>query len=84
MFEAAELVGGGGSPIFAPLQKDASLGVTLDLSRAAAPPLAPKAPNLTGLSRAELAAALVEAGVAPPAKARMRATQIWRWRPTGW
>jgi 23S rRNA (adenine2503-C2)-methyltransferase len=55
------------------------VGVTLDLSRAPAEPLAPKAPNLTGLSRQELAAALVEAGVAPPEKARMRATQVWRW-----
>ncbi|MFZ5721488.1 MAG: 23S rRNA (adenine(2503)-C(2))-methyltransferase RlmN [Pseudomonadota bacterium] len=55
------------------------MGVTLDLSRAPAEPLAPKAPNLTGLSRQELAAALVEAGVAPPEKARMRATQVWRW-----
>jgi len=58
------------------------LGVTLDLSRApaqslAAGPLAPA--NLTGLSRTELAAALVDAGVAPQPKARMRASQIWRW-----
>jgi 23S rRNA (adenine2503-C2)-methyltransferase len=58
------------------------LGVTLDLSRAPAQPLAakPAAPiNLTGLSRQELAAALVEAGVAPPEKAKMRASQAWRW-----
>jgi 23S rRNA (adenine2503-C2)-methyltransferase len=53
------------------------LGVTLDLSRAPAKPLAPV--NLTGLSRPELAAALVEAGVAAPGKARMRAAQAWRW-----
>ena len=58
------------------------MGVTLDLSRAPAQPLAaqPAAPiNLTGLSRQELAAALVEAGVAPPEKAKMRASQAWRW-----
>ena len=58
------------------------MGVTLDLSRAAAQPLAPATPalvNLTGLSRQELAAALVEAGVAPPEKAKMRASQAWRW-----
>jgi len=55
------------------------LGVTLDLSRAPAKPLAPTPPNLTGLSRQELAAALVEAGVAAPEKARMRASQVWRW-----
>jgi 23S rRNA (adenine2503-C2)-methyltransferase len=55
------------------------LGVTLDLSRAPAAPLAPQRPNLTGLSRMALAAALVEAGVAAPEKARMRASQVWRW-----
>jgi 23S rRNA (adenine2503-C2)-methyltransferase len=36
-------------------------------------------PNLTGLTRAELQAALVDAGVAAPEKARMRAGQVWRW-----
>lgn len=55
------------------------MGVTLDLSRAAATPLASKAPNLTGLSRQELAAALVESGAVPSEKAKMRAGQIWRW-----
>jgi 23S rRNA (adenine2503-C2)-methyltransferase len=55
------------------------LGVTLDLSRAPAIPLAPKATNLTGLSRQELAAALVDAGAVPPEKAKMRASQVWRW-----
>ena len=58
------------------------MGVTLDLSRAPAQPLAaqPAAPiNLTGLSRQELAAAFVEAGVAPAEKAKMRASQAWRW-----
>ncbi|MBL8770089.1 MAG: 23S rRNA (adenine(2503)-C(2))-methyltransferase RlmN [Phenylobacterium sp.] len=55
------------------------MGVTLDLSRAAAAPLAPKAPNLTGLSRRELAAALVDAGGVPAEKAKMRASQVWRW-----
>ncbi len=53
------------------------MGVTLDLSRA--PAKAPVAPNLTGLSRTELAAALVDAGVVPNEKAKMRATQLWRW-----
>jgi 23S rRNA (adenine2503-C2)-methyltransferase len=52
------------------------LSVTLDLSRANR---APVAPNLTGLSRTELAQALVEAGVVRPEKARMRASQLWRW-----
>jgi 23S rRNA (adenine2503-C2)-methyltransferase len=53
------------------------LGVTLDLSRAAAP--APAAVNLTGLTRAALAEALVAAEVVRPDKARMRASQVWRW-----
>jgi 23S rRNA (adenine2503-C2)-methyltransferase len=76
----ADLAAGPGSPIFAALQKDLQpLGVTLDLSRAAAQPLAPGRVNLTGLSRPQLAAALVEAGVATPQKARMRASQVWRW-----
>ena len=58
------------------------MGVTLDLSRAPAPTpasRAPVAPNLTGLSRTELAAALVDASVVPKEKAKMRATQLWRW-----
>jgi 23S rRNA (adenine2503-C2)-methyltransferase len=55
------------------------LGVTLDLSRAAAQPLVQTAPNLAGLTRAELAAALVDAGVVRPEKAKMRAGQLWRW-----
>jgi 23S rRNA (adenine2503-C2)-methyltransferase len=56
------------------------LGVTLDLSRApasAAP--APAMPNLSGLSRAELAQALIDAEVVRPEKAKMRASQLWRW-----
>ena len=53
------------------------MGVTLDLSRAPTKRRAP--PNLTGLSRNELAAALVEAGVVAPEKAKMRASQLWRW-----
>ncbi len=36
-------------------------------------------PNLAGMTRAELQAALVAAGVAAPEKARMRTGQIWRW-----
>jgi 23S rRNA (adenine2503-C2)-methyltransferase len=53
------------------------LGVTLDLSRA--PARAAVKPNLSGLTRAELAAALIAAEVVRPEKARMRATQLWRW-----
>jgi 23S rRNA (adenine2503-C2)-methyltransferase len=51
--------------------------VTLDLSRAA--PKAAGPINLAGLSRGELASALVEAEVCPPEKARMRSSQLWRW-----
>ncbi|HTX49577.1 MAG TPA: 23S rRNA (adenine(2503)-C(2))-methyltransferase RlmN [Caulobacteraceae bacterium] len=40
---------------------------------------APSLPNLTGMTRDELRVALVEAGVAAPEKARMRAGQMWRW-----
>ncbi len=40
----------------------------------------PNAPiNLTGLTRDQLRQALIEAGVAAPEKARMRAGQVWRW-----
>ncbi len=55
------------------------MGVTLDLSRAPTVPAAPSKPNLIGLTRAELAQALIDAGVVRPEKARMRATQLWRW-----
>jgi 23S rRNA (adenine2503-C2)-methyltransferase len=53
------------------------VSVTLDLSRR--PARSPAPVNLTGLSRQALADALVTAEVCPPAKAKMRASQIWRW-----
>ena len=43
------------------------------------PALAAQRPNLTGLGREALQRALVDAGVAAPEKARMRAGQVWRW-----
>jgi 23S rRNA (adenine2503-C2)-methyltransferase len=60
------------------------LSLTLDLKRPtlAEPvsgPLNPGPKNLAGLTRAQLQAALAESGVVEPAKARMRASQIWRW-----
>jgi 23S rRNA (adenine2503-C2)-methyltransferase len=56
------------------------LGVTLDLTRAAARPAAAAGPiDLAGLTREQLAAALIEAGVADAGKGRMRASQVWRW-----
>jgi 23S rRNA (adenine2503-C2)-methyltransferase len=53
------------------------LSTTLDISRAA--PKAFALPNLSGMTRAELRQALIEAGVAAPDKAKMRAGQIWGW-----
>ena len=52
------------------------MSVTLDLSRAKH---APAPVNLAGLTRAQLRAELVAGGVCPPEKARMRASQLWRW-----
>src|SRR5262249_27226357 len=77
----AHLAQGPPSPIFPPSQSRNSspLGVTLDLSRAPQATPAPTRPNLSGLSRAELAQILVEAEVVRPDKARMRASQLWRW-----
>jgi len=53
------------------------LTTTLDLTRAKA--AAERPLNLSGLTRARLAAALVETGVAAPSAARMRAGQIFGW-----
>jgi len=58
------------------------LSVTLDLSRVASADAAPAAKppvNLSGLTRAQLMDALVESGAAEHGKARMRATQVFRW-----
>ena len=55
------------------------MSITLDLSRVSNAP-AVKAPvNLSGLTRAGLRQALIDADICLPAKAKMRATQIWRW-----
>ena len=51
--------------------------LTLDLSRTAPAPAALM--SLSGLTRVQMADALVAAGVAEPKKARMRASQLWRW-----
>ena len=54
------------------------MSLTLDLSRTS--PAVPAAPvNLSGLTRDELRQALIDAGVCPPEKARMRASQVWSW-----
>jgi 23S rRNA (adenine2503-C2)-methyltransferase len=54
------------------------LNAILDLSRPRAAE-APEQPNLGRMTRAQLAAALVEAEVCAPDKARMRTDQLWRW-----
>jgi 23S rRNA (adenine2503-C2)-methyltransferase len=53
------------------------LSTTLDISRA--PPRAAVLPNLTGMTRDQLRQALIDAGVAAPDKAKMRAGQVWGW-----
>ncbi len=52
------------------------MGATLDLARAT-PVVAPV--NLAGLTRKQLAATLVDAGVVPENKAKMRSGQLFRW-----
>ncbi len=54
------------------------MGVTLDLA-ARAPQAAPSPVNLSGLTRAELSAALAGSGAIPADKAKMRTSQVWRW-----
>ncbi|HYC73674.1 23S rRNA (adenine(2503)-C(2))-methyltransferase RlmN [Brevundimonas sp.] len=54
------------------------MSLTLDLSRTSAAVLT-AAVNLSGLTRAELRQALIDAGVCPPEKAKMRASQVWSW-----
>ena len=51
------------------------MSLTLDLSRPA--PTAPV--NLSGLTREGLRAALIDADICPPEKAKMRASQVWSW-----
>ena len=53
------------------------MSITLDLTRASASVKAPV--NLSGLTRDELRQALIDAEICPPEKARMRASQVWRW-----
>ena len=53
------------------------MSITLDLTRTTP---APKAPvNLAGLTRPDLRQAMIDGGICPPEKARMRASQVWRW-----
>ncbi|MDP1630037.1 MAG: 23S rRNA (adenine(2503)-C(2))-methyltransferase RlmN [Caulobacter sp.] len=54
------------------------MGATLDLARVT-PVVAAVPINLSGLTREALAHALVEAGAVPADKAKMRATQVFRW-----
>ena len=57
------------------------MSISLDLTRASAPVqgMAQTPVNLSGLTRDELRQALIDAGICPPEKARMRASQAWRW-----
>jgi 23S rRNA (adenine2503-C2)-methyltransferase len=56
------------------------MSVALDLSLSPSPrAAAPGKPSLIGLTKAELASAFVEAGVAGERDARMRASQVWNW-----
>ena len=54
------------------------MSVTLDLTRPKVS-ASPSPLNLSGLTRAQIAAALIDAGVATPAQAKMRAGQVWGW-----
>jgi len=54
------------------------LGATLDLARAT-PAVATAPTNLSGLTRKQLAAAMIAAGAVPEAKAKMRSAQVYRW-----
>ena len=54
------------------------MSLSLDISHAARPASAQPV-NLSGLTRDGLRQALIEAGVCPPEKAKMRASQIWGW-----
>jgi 23S rRNA (adenine2503-C2)-methyltransferase len=60
-----------------PIPPTVALSITLDLSRSA-PPAVPPA-NLSGLTRAQLQAALADSGAVAPAMARMRVGQAWGW-----
>nr|WP_312161266.1 23S rRNA (adenine(2503)-C(2))-methyltransferase RlmN [Brevundimonas diminuta] len=53
------------------------MSISLDLTRASAPVKTPV--NLSGLTRDELRQALIDAEICPPEKAKMRASQVWRW-----
>lgn len=55
------------------------MGITLDLTRAPANQVTPAPVNLSGLTRAALRDALVGAEICAPEKAKMRASQVWRW-----
>ncbi len=55
-----------------------ALGATLDLARAT-PAVAAVPTNLAGLTRKQLAAAMIAVGAVPEGKAKMRSTQVYRW-----
>ena len=57
-----------------------SLDLTADSTRnALRPSAAPEKTSLIGLTRAEMAEALVAAGIVPERQAKMRVQQLWHW-----
>ena len=54
------------------------MSLTLDLSRTPAS-VATAPVTLSGMTRTALREALIAADICPPEKAKMRATQVWRW-----
>ena len=78
--ESADLAGAPASPIVPPPFAEASVTITLDLSRSRDAAAAPaRRENLTGLTRPALVAALEAGGLVQAGKAKMRASQLWRW-----
>jgi len=74
----------GGAPD-RPILYDLTMALSLDLTAAPArAALSPRSgmsekPPLIGLTRSELAEALVAAGIVPERQAKMRAQQLWHW-----
>ena len=55
-----------------------SIALNLDHSTALRPAVASR-PSLIGLSKAQIATALVDAGITTDRESRMRANQLWNW-----
>lgn len=55
------------------------MSLSLDIAHASRPVPAAAPVNLTGLTREGLRQTLIDHDICPPEKARMRASQVWRW-----